>query len=238
MSLHYNGKKVLDIMSQYAPNRNRSIEALIRKNIFEKIKTPARVMEFGAGKGEFAFRFLNIPGIELHAVEIDKLYRQILEKKVRTFETIEETEKKYDAIYLIDVLEHIEDDAMMLKKLFERLNYGGRIFIYVPARMELFSEFDKSIGHFRRYSLRQLKRMVKDAGFIIEKSRYHELSGYFASAANKLFNKSGNLNPKAVRFYDKWLLPVSNIVESIGPITIGKSIYICATVPRRVEPHL
>jgi len=231
MSASYSGDEVLGIISEYAPNRNRSIERLIRKNIFEKLKTPARVLEFGAGKGEFAFRFLNIPEIELHAIEIDKAYRTILIRQMNTFGTIEETDGNYDAIYLIDVLEHIEDDELILKKLFQKLNPGGRIFIYVPARKELYSEFDRSIGHFRRYSMRQLKNIVQSPGFKIEKARYHELAGYFASAANKIFNKSGRLNPKAVRFYDKWILPVSNLVEIIGPITIGKSIYICALRP-------
>ena len=100
------------------------------------------------------------------------------------------------------------------------------MFVYVPARKELYAAFDKKIGHFRRYSLNELKLKVKDAGFEIYISRYHEFLGYFASALNKIFNRDGNLNPKAVKMYDNLLVPATNFIERFVRVPIGKSVYV------------
>lgn len=224
----YQGDKVLDIMSSNATNRNRSIEKLIHKHIFKNIPKGARVLEFGAGKGEFIFRFTDVSEVELSAIEVDSDYSAKLSEKVKVYNSLNEVEGELDGIYLIDVLEHIEDDAQILRQFYTKLKKNGRLFIYVPARMELYSAFDKRIGHFRRYSLKQINELVTEAGFKIHTSRYHELLGYFASGLNKLFNRSGDLNPNAVKMYDVLLVPVTNMVERLTKVPIGKSIYISA----------
>jgi hypothetical protein len=222
----YAGNEVLDIMSECAVNRNRSIEKLIRKFVFGKIKTPARVLEFGAGKGEFAFRFCDSKNLELISVETDQAYRTVLNQRLKSFASLDETGGGFDAIYLIDVLEHIEDDLSVLKHFYSKLNSMGRLFIYVPARMELYSAFDKSIGHFRRYSLKELKAKVIASGFKIEEARYHELLGYFASAANRFFSHDGKLNKRALKMYDSVLVRFTNSIEVIINPPFGKSAFI------------
>lgn len=224
----YSGDKVLDIMSANARNRNNAIEKLIRKYIFDELSPNARVAEFGAGKGEFIFRFMNIPGIELSAIEVDKGYAAILSEKIKVYSSLNEIEGELDGIFLIDVLEHIEDDMQILKQLYDKLKKNGRLFIYVPARMELYSAFDKSIGHYRRYSKKKLRKIVTGAGFTISTVQYHDLFGYFASAANKMFSSNGQLNPRAVKIYDTLFFPVSSFVE-LFMAPIGKSIFLYAS---------
>ena len=225
----YTGDDVLDIMSRYAPNRNRSIEKLIVKNLkLDKFNHPAKILEFGAGAGEFITRFISRKNLELFAVEIDPTYIKNLSNKVKVFNSIDEVPAELDCIYLIDVLEHLENDQFFLNRFYEKLKKGGRLFIYVPARMELYSPFDKKIGHFRRYTLKELKDKTVKAGFTIEIIRYHELLGYAASWINKLFSNSADLNPSAVKIYDRFLVPATNFLEKIISVPVGKSIYLSA----------
>jgi SAM-dependent methyltransferase len=225
----YTGDKILELMSLYAPNRNKAVENLIATHLgFDKLMKGAKVLEFGAGRGEFIFRFISHPNLELMAVEIDSSYLKNLATKIKVFSDIDQAPSDLDAIYLIDVLEHLEDDRYYLKKFYEKLKTGGRLFIYVPARKELYSVLDKSIGHYRRYTLKELKTKVNQSGFSVIISRYHELLGYFASMVNKIVNRKSGLNTAAVKAYDRYLVPATNFLEKYIRIPIGKSIYLCA----------
>ncbi len=228
-SKRYSGDDALEIMSRDAPNRNKSIEKLIVKNLkLDEASQLLKVLEFGAGKGEFILRFLSMKKLELFAVEIDPIYKKNLSGNVKVFDSIGEVPGLMDCIYLIDVLEHLENDQFYLNRFYEKLKIGGRLFIYVPARMELYSPFDKKIGHYRRYLLKELKDKTTIAGFTIEKIRYHDLLGYLASWINKLINKNGDLNRSAVKMYDNYLIPITNFIEKYIPVPIGKSIYLTA----------
>ena len=225
----YTGDDVLDIMSRYAPNRNKSIERLITSHLkLDELNGPTKILEFGAGKGEFIGRFTSRKNLELLAVEIDPTYLKNLSEKVIVYNSIEKVPSGLDCIYLIDVLEHLEDDRFYLKKFHDKLKSGGRLFIYVPARMELYTSFDKEIGHFKRYTLKELRSKVVEAGFKIDEIHYHEFLGYIAMWINKIIRNKHSLNPSLVKIYDKVLVPVTNFFERIIPAPIGKSIYLSA----------
>jgi hypothetical protein len=162
----------------------------------------------------------------LAAVESDESYFHLLSTSVPSYRTLDEVPFAPDAIYLIDVLEHIEDDSALLDRFYDKLKTGGRLFIYVPARSELYSAFDEKIGHYRRYTLADLSGKVTSSGFVIEKVRYHDLLGYFASMMNKVFGSGKNFNPFAVRLYDKLLFPLTNVAERFIKAPFGKSIYL------------
>lgn len=66
----------------------------------------------------------------------------------------------------MDVLEHIEDDRAALAELVRVTCPGGLIVITVPAFPFLFGEWDRDMGHYRRYGRRDLKRLL--AGFPVE----------------------------------------------------------------------
>jgi SAM-dependent methyltransferase len=65
---------------------------------------------------------------------------------------------------LFDVLEHIEDDVAFLRDLATALVPGGRVYVSVPAYGWLWSADDDYAGHFRRYTLAQLRRILRAAG--------------------------------------------------------------------------
>lgn len=73
---------------------------------------------------------------------------------------------------MFDVLEHIEDEAGALRQVHNLLRIGGRLFLTVPAYRFLHSADDVAAGHFRRYTLRSLRRAVQRNGFRPEFGTY------------------------------------------------------------------
>jgi len=76
------------------------------------------------------------------------------------------------AIGVFDVVEHIEDDVGFLKHLWDLLVPGGMLYLTVPAYQLLWSQEDVDGGHFRRYTLRNLKKKITYSGFDISYSSY------------------------------------------------------------------
>ena len=64
---------------------------------------------------------------------------------------------KFDTILYMDVFEHIEDDRAELERAAAQLAPDGHLIVLAPAHQWLFTPFDESIGHYRRYSRRTLE---------------------------------------------------------------------------------
>ena len=79
----------------------------------------------------------------------------------------------FDLIALLDVLEHLDDDAAALRALRVRLKPGGWLLITVPAYPFLWSRHDELHHHKRRYVARDLRAVIEAVGL-----RVHYLS-YF-----------------------------------------------------------
>src|SRR5204862_8186845 len=75
---------------------------------------------------------------------------------IRLVDIAATTGRSYDSVVLVNVLEHIDDDANALEKLRASLRPGGRVCVFVPAFDGLYSNFDQRIGHRRRYRRSQL----------------------------------------------------------------------------------
>lgn len=89
-----------------------------------------------------------------------------------TAETAQIHPESLPAVGLFDVIEHIENDKGFLSSIEVLLKKSGRLYVTVPAWSELWSHEDVIAGHYRRYSLKQIEAVVKDAGFEIEYSSY------------------------------------------------------------------
>lgn len=74
---------------------------------------------------------------------------------------------KFDAIGAFDVIEHIDEDELVLKNLHRSLKKGGYIFITVPQHKWLWSKQDEAACHKRRYTRHELKQKLINAGFAI-----------------------------------------------------------------------
>jgi SAM-dependent methyltransferase len=74
-------------------------------------------------------------------------------------------ENEFDVIGAFDVLEHIEDDELVLSQMYRAVRQGGGILLAVPQHSFLWSKIDEYSRHMRRYSLSELKAKVERAGF-------------------------------------------------------------------------
>jgi SAM-dependent methyltransferase len=72
------------------------------------------------------------------------------------------------SVGLFDVLEHISDDRATLATLHSLLVPGGRLYLTVPAYQALWSPHDELLGHYRRYTVGQVRERFEAAGFDIE----------------------------------------------------------------------
>lgn len=131
--------------------------------------------------------------------------------------------QKYDAILYIDVIEHIEHDAEELVRATQLLAEGGFLIVLVPAHQYLYNEFDKAIGHFRRYDKKMLKGAAPSGVHLI-KMRYLDSGGLLASLVNKYFLKQSYPTVKQIRFWNKWIIPVSRVVDVILSFSTGKTL--------------
>jgi hypothetical protein len=76
------------------------------------------------------------------------------------------------AIGIFDVLEHIENDIDFLKKLSLYLEPKGMLYLTVPSYQFLWSHEDSLAGHYRRYTLKKLTKLLTDAGYKIQYKSY------------------------------------------------------------------
>ncbi len=73
------------------------------------------------------------------------------------------------AVILLDVIEHIEDPVAVLTHVRESLAPGGAAIITVPAYQWMFSDWDKALGHYRRYTMGMLRAQAEEAGLNVSK---------------------------------------------------------------------
>ena len=125
-------------------------------------------------------------------------------------------------------MEHIEDDAAELEAIYQTLETGGRCFIFVPALMALYGEFDKKIGHFRRYTKKEIEDKCIAAGFRIIKSKYFDFAGIFPWYVKYKLMNSDSLENGAVTTYDKFVVPMISRLEGYFNFPVGKNVLLIA----------
>jgi SAM-dependent methyltransferase len=131
--------------------------------------------------------------------------------------------QQFDSIIYIDVLEHIDDDREELHQATLHLRPGGHLIVLAPAHQCLFSPFDASIGHFRRYN-RSMLRRISPSGLELELCKYIDSVGLIASTANLLLLRQSMPTKAQIRFWDQCIVPVSRVVDPFFRFKIGKSI--------------
>jgi SAM-dependent methyltransferase len=130
---------------------------------------------------------------------------------------------KFDTIIYIDVLEHIENDREELANAASFLHPGGRIIVLSPAHQSLYSPFDESIGHFRRYNRAMLQSITPPA-LRPMKVAYLDSAGLVLSFANMKLLRQSMPTKAQLRVWDKWVIPVSRLLDRCLFGAVGKSI--------------
>ncbi len=198
------------------------------------------VLEVGTGDREFT-RLLQEKNLEMQrcvSIEPSKSFFTAFSKKIFpsmfTFlhmDLFTMTKRKYgdfDTILFIHVLEHIKEDKKALDHVYTLLKPGGRVVIIVPAMPFLFSDHDRSLGHYRRYTKTSMKRIIDTKKFIIEDMWYQDILGmigsflYFKLRKIRLQTPKGkNLVQTHGQFYDRYIIPFERFMEKIIRFPLG-----------------
>ena len=169
-TFHYTGNE-LDVLAEAANYRHW---------ILEKIEPylGTTIAEVGAGTGSVTKDLLR-PGVQrVFAFEPSRNLFPLLTREIGIDERVlaindglkpEHVTDRVDSVVYINVLEHIEDDGDELSRAYAALRPNGHLAIFCPAFMWLYSEFDRHVGHFRRYTKASLIRLVEERGFRIVK---------------------------------------------------------------------
>ena len=131
-------------------------------------------------------------------------------------------QEQFNTILYIDVLEHIENDRAEVAKAAQLLSPEGRVIVLAPAHQLLYSPFDRSIGHFRRYSLAGLRKLTPP-GCCVATAFLLDSVGFFASLANRLILRSAMPTKAQIITWDRAIVPLSRLFDPITGFRFGKS---------------
>ncbi len=160
----------IDETSFWYLHRNEAILSLYQKYI----NNEKQFFDIGGGNGIVA-KYLQDAGIDVVLVEpylegvekaLQRGVKNVMHKK------LEELSTAIAHAGMFDVLEHLEDDKAVLKQLSITQAAGGFIIITVPASNALWSSTDINLGHFRRYSVADLKLKTEAAGYTVLQCSY------------------------------------------------------------------
>ena len=223
--IEYTGRANLEVM-QEAKNYNRFLVELV----LAQIRDSEFTVDFGAGSGTFSVPVAAV-NRRLVCVETDpvlcaKLSEQGL-KVVSSLDLLEDDSVDY--LYTLNVLEHIEDDDATVTSWMQKLRPGGKLLVYVPAFDVLFSSMDRKVGHHRRYTKRVLMAKLKRAGFEVLDAKYADSLGYIATLIFKVIgNGEGTVNLGLLKAYDRFVFPLSRLLDFFVSSLFGKNVYALA----------
>ena len=198
------------------------------------------VLEVGAGLGEFAAQ---LTGLRRHVVtDVDpgavaamtRRFDDRPEVEARVLDLAEglpDLGEPVSTVVAINVLEHIDDDTTALRELARLVEPGGRIVLWVPGYMQLYGDFDRAVGHVRRYTPTTLGAALRHAGLTAEVVKPVNLLGGIAWWATVRRGGVGSPRAGLVRAYDRFVVPVTRFVERRVTPPFGQSVLGVAVVP-------
>lgn len=194
-----------------------------------------RVLEVGAGIGTTTAVLCDSPVMEWVCLEPDPEFVKILKAKIDNHDfpavcsvksgTLQQLlqDDIYDCVLYIDVLEHIEEDRAEVMSVIRHIRPGGHLVVLAPAHQWLFTPFDKAIGHFRRYSKKSISDLTPQ-NCALEKLIYLDSAGLLLSLANRILLRQSMPTVKQIVFWDRFIVPISMILDRVVGFSIGKSI--------------
>jgi SAM-dependent methyltransferase len=220
------------------------------KNFFDWVLTEfhpyitGRVLEVGAGLGTITRKLVDrYPDVNIVALEpADNMFSDLeaiaaLQPRVEAHrETLSDyrttPDHSFDTALYLNVLEHIDDDEREVRLAYETLRPGGALLIFGPALEWLYSELDYRAGHYRRYSIKGIRRLVSGAGFQVVTVKYFDALGVVPYYVVYRLLGHSEIAGSTLWGYDRLMVPLSRLLQTIVPHPpVGKNIILVARKP-------
>jgi 2-polyprenyl-3-methyl-5-hydroxy-6-metoxy-1,4-benzoquinol methylase len=218
-------------------NSNNFTYYYIIKTLNEVVKSYKKnvhILDVGCGTGAIDLYLANL-GFKVTGFDISKKAIDIANKnsnlnnfkKFPSFYTKDiqsaiPKKDKYEIIICSEVLEHIKNDSNVIKKLKTSLKKGGSLIITVPSsnaplyRLGKLSEFDKEVGHLRRYLISDLRSILTKEKLKIVKVRKTE------GLARNLLYTNNKIN-FIIKFIKGPLVNLFHLMDKVSVILFGES---------------
>ena len=218
---HHTGMYILQSVSR-ARRYNRWLLGICRPYL------GSRVLEAGAGIGNMSSLLLDRE--RLVAVDHDPIYvaklrdRWVGRSNVRTLEadlTDPDVaalwkDEKLDTIFCSNVLEHLECDEQVLRTFHDSLLPGGHCVIVVPAGRNLYTPLDSALGHYRRYTVDELRRKMEAVGLeVVRSKRFAKAAALAWWVAGRVLRRR-RITPFQMILFDK-VWPICKLLDFCLP---------------------
>lgn len=197
-------------------------------------------IELGSGLGDYASRWLANGIPQLTVTEVDPVRLAALKERFRQDERVSvlgidvfnPAPADFSAFAAYNVLEHIPDDVGALRAAHTLVRPGGAVIMFVPAFNFAMSNFDRQVGHVRRYTVKSLTAAMTDAGLEVETVKYVNIPGLFAWVVGMRLLRMTPGNGSLLSFWDNRVIPLTRSLEAKRSAPFGQSVFAVARVPR------
>ena len=195
-----------------------------------------RVIEVGCGLGNFTGMLLDCDAV----VALDKEEECIerLKQRYRGYPNLHAftcdvndddffafADFKPNSCVCLNVLEHVEDDAGLLRRMASILPPGGRIVLIVPAFPSLYGPIDLNLGHYRRYTMRSLRELAAAVHLRVKSAGYMNAIGFFGWWANSHIFRRETQSDEQIELFDRFVVPCLSRMEAFALPPFGQSVF-------------
>lgn len=235
--------------SFWCRTRNRILTDTFRR--YTDQARPLEVLEIGCGIGGVIGALRTLQNLRLTGSEIYIQGLQYAREKMPDVEFIQldatniPFRDTFDVVGAFDVLEHIEQDELVMRQVRETLHPGGLFVVTVPQYQWMWSRLDELVHHKRRYSRRQLIERLERSGFevvyatsfvttlfpFMMLSRVRDRAGASASDDTAAFATRVDLNGPLNTMFD-WVMRLDEAALRLGlSLPFGGSLLAVARRP-------
>ncbi len=214
------GGEILERLNR-APRFTRWMADVIRPYVGN------RVLEVGAGTGNMSVHLM--PRAIYWATDINPNYLNYLVtlRAARPYMRVAYTDatdpqsfpasQSFDTIVCLNVIEHIDEDVIALRNIWESLEVGGRAIILVPCGPSLYGTLDEVLGHVRRYTEEGLADVARKAGFQVERLLKFNRAGVLGWWLNGRVLRKKTFDLGQIRMLN-FLTPLFRLLEPLLPL--------------------
>ena len=200
-----------------------------------------RILDVGCGTGAnliMLSKYGDAEGVDISEDALAFCRERGLDKvRLGAGEALPYEDATFDLVTAFDVVEHMDDDLAGLSEMYRVLRPGGRVLLFVPTFMFLWGLQDDVSHHRRRYRLPQLRRVLEQAGFEIERASYANITFFLPILlVRKLMRLTGikaetenSINVSALNGVfgrvlgaESWILRFMNLPFGVSGLCVAK----------------